>query len=100
MYTCVSVGFDDADLVLFPVLRFCASVNPLWLFLLFRADTMRCDYGNGRIPTSTSARIRTQTRNGRGYTTVEAIIFLAPLAFNQTLEEDPTVNRLVSVFYS
>lgn len=26
---------------------------------------------------------------------VQAIIFLAPLAFDQYLEEDPTVNRLV-----
>lgn len=26
---------------------------------------------------------------------VQAIIFLAPLAFNLTLEEDPKVNRLV-----
>ena len=29
---------------------------------------------------------------------VQAIIFLAPLAFNQVLEEDPRVNRLVRVF--
>lgn len=28
---------------------------------------------------------------------VEAILFLAPLSFNQVLEEDPRVNRLVSV---
>jgi len=28
---------------------------------------------------------------------VQAIIFLAPLAFNQVLEEDPRVNRLVRV---
>ena len=28
---------------------------------------------------------------------VQAIIFLAPLAFNQVLEEDPRVNRLVHI---
>jgi len=30
---------------------------------------------------------------------VQAIVFLAPLAFNQTLEEDPTVNRLEDSLY-
>lgn len=30
---------------------------------------------------------------------VQAIIFLAPLAFDQYLEEDPTVNRLVRDFF-
>ena len=32
--------------------------------------------------------------------TVQAILFLAPLAFNQSLEEDSRVNRLVRVAYS
>lgn len=30
---------------------------------------------------------------------VQCILFLAPLAFNERLEEDPTVNRLVRFFY-
>jgi guanine nucleotide-binding protein subunit alpha len=43
------------------------------------------------------AHLHTTSNSHRSIRKVNAILFLAPLAFNKTLEEDPQVNRLVRV---